>query len=448
MVPRILTFNWHESYIHLLAKTGYEFDVVQVTKGGRFGWIREFRPVPRNCRLIDEAAALSRLAAGGYDRIVAHNVFDLMFVLESDLPKAILFHTTVEVRAGEAGRDLKTAFHDKVRRLVTLSPNVTPIFISRLKKESWGLDGEIILPGIDLAEYGGYTGSERKVLRIGNFLKEADPASGFSIQEKALSGLPATVLGLNPTVAGSFVPKDWDDCRGYMRSHRVYVNTTQAPFEDGYNLAMLEAMATGMPVVSAENPSSPIENGANGYVSADERELRARVEDLFSDRGLAGTLGQKARETVADRFPIESFISNWKRVLDAGSPGVSVPDDIVPGRVAPSLADSHSAGFIRGSAQIHVEGMEERDYFHKERRELETALESGDLESARSALEMFLEAHPLDAEALLRHSDICVRLGRRDEAFADLEKILLFEPGREDALARKAAFERALPGGA
>ncbi len=29
MSLKILTFNWHESYIHLLAKTGYEFDVVQ-----------------------------------------------------------------------------------------------------------------------------------------------------------------------------------------------------------------------------------------------------------------------------------------------------------------------------------------------------------------------------------------------------------------------------------
>jgi tetratricopeptide (TPR) repeat protein len=77
-------------------------------------------------------------------------------------------------------------------------------------------------------------------------------------------------------------------------------------------------------------------------------------------------------------------------------------------------------------------------------RRVEAALTSGDLESARSLLDGFLEAHPLDADALLRHSDVCFRLGRRDEAVADLEKILLFEPGREDALARRAAFERPL----
>ncbi|MFA6149244.1 MAG: methyltransferase domain-containing protein [bacterium] len=73
-------------------------------------------------------------------------------------------------------------------------------------------------------------------------------------------------------------------------------------------------------------------------------------------------------------------------------------------------------------------------------RRVSAALESGDLESARSMLEEFLEEHPLDADALLRHSDLCSRLGSREEALADLDKILLFHPERKDALVRKAAL--------
>lgn len=76
-------------------------------------------------------------------------------------------------------------------------------------------------------------------------------------------------------------------------------------------------------------------------------------------------------------------------------------------------------------------------------RRVSAALASGDLESARSMLEEFLEEHPLDADALLRHSEICIGIGRRDEAIADLDKILLFAPGRKDALERKAAFVHA-----
>jgi hypothetical protein len=55
--------------------------------------------------------------------------------------------------------------------------------------------------------------------------------------------------------------------------------------------------------------------------------------------------------------------------------------------------------------------------------------------------------HPLDADFLMRHSDVAFRLGMRDAALEDLGKILLFEPGRQDALRRKAAIECAgLPG--
>ena len=78
-------------------------------------------------------------------------------------------------------------------------------------------------------------------------------------------------------------------------------------------------------------------------------------------------------------------------------------------------------------------------------RRVSAALASGDLESARSVLEDFLEEHPLDADALLRHSEVCLRLGRRDEAIADLDKVLLFMPERKDALALKEEVERSLP---
>ena len=48
MAPlRILTFNWHEAYICLLAKTGHKFTVVDKHKGGHAGWLQGTRPVPR-----------------------------------------------------------------------------------------------------------------------------------------------------------------------------------------------------------------------------------------------------------------------------------------------------------------------------------------------------------------------------------------------------------------
>ncbi|MHB1011316.1 MAG: methyltransferase domain-containing protein [Desulfobacteria bacterium] len=644
---RVLTFNWHESYIHQLAKTGYRFDVVQMMKGGLYGWIHAFRPVPGNCTLITEDEARKRLAAGYYDRIVAHNVRDLVFVSESDIPKALVFHTAAAIQTGTTDANENGMFIEKVRELTAIVPNVTSVFVSPMKKETWGLDGEVILLAIDLAEYGGYTGTVEKVLRVGNFLKEGDRCSGFSLQERVLSGIPSTVLGLNPTVTGAYVPKDWDDLRGCMRRYRAYLNTTLHPLNDGYNCAMLEAMGTGMPVVSVANPSSPIEDGVNGYVSADERELRGRIDELLRSPDLAHRLGERGRETIAERFPIGPFLSDWKRVLEGTSKRVSVLADIGPAPVAPNpgdaagkeaskdpgyfqkerreieaiipagasrildvgcgegmlgrillrkgaaevvgieadpavarkaqenlsrvlqgdveslvlpfddgyfdcivladvlehlrdplstmiklhryLSDSgtivasipnvrffevirrlaegrweyqefgildkthlrfftkkeievlfsqagleltgisenlsplyytlpsaHSGDVSFGRVTLHGLSREEtKDLFviqylivarkadseaRGRDRRVSAALESGDLDSARSMLEESLEEHPLDADALLRHSEICSRLGRSDEAIADLDKILLFHPGRKDALERKAAL--------
>ena len=45
------------------------------------------------------------------------------------------------------------------------------------------MDGKIILPGFDISEYGGYTGKDKNVLRVGNMLKERDLMMGYSSGE-------------------------------------------------------------------------------------------------------------------------------------------------------------------------------------------------------------------------------------------------------------------------
>ncbi len=318
--PRILTFNWHEGYIHLLAKTGFEFDVVQMWKGGRYGWIKEFRPVPDNCRLITEEEGLYNLRVGKYDAVVCHNTRDFSKVSESDVRKILVHHNNFLMETGISDENKKIELVKKLREIYDGTKNLTLVFISEMKKKDWGLDGEIVLPGIDLEEYGGYTGEIERVLRVGNGLKERDIMLGYSVQERILDGIPSTVLGLNPSIEAAIMPKSWDEYREYLRTYRVYLNTTLHPHEDGYNLAMLEAMATGMPVVSISNPSTPLTNGENGFVSDDELYLKEMTIELLNDPIKARRIGQMARETVRQMFPIERFIKRWRELLEGSSP--------------------------------------------------------------------------------------------------------------------------------
>jgi tetratricopeptide (TPR) repeat protein len=102
---------------------------------------------------------------------------------------------------------------------------------------------------------------------------------------------------------------------------------------------MLEAMATGMPVVSLRNPTCPIENEVNGFVSEKPEILREHLLKLLNDRDLARRLGARARETVDAHFPLAPFIDAWNETFEATKP----PSPAQAHRPAPESQISHTA---------------------------------------------------------------------------------------------------------
>ena len=198
------------------------------------------------------------------------------------------------------------------------------MFNDARKQDQWGFDGVVIPGAVDPDEYGGWTGEIPRALRVGNLMRERDFMLGFSIQEKVCSqGVASTIVGHNPTVPESRHAESFDELKRFYRSHRVFLNTTIEEYEAGYNLAMLEAMATGMPVVALHHSRSPIANGHNGFISADIDELREYVLCLLNDRALAAELGANARQTVIESYNIAGFIEAWNRVFGAVLPSTA-----------------------------------------------------------------------------------------------------------------------------
>ena len=72
---------------------------------------------------------------------------------------------------------------------------------------------------------------------------------------------------------------------------------------------MLEAMSVGMPVVTSHNKTSPILDGENGFCSNDTDYLKSCIDLLMKDPVLAKRLGENARQTVVQKFPIKKFES-------------------------------------------------------------------------------------------------------------------------------------------
>ena len=81
-------------------------------------------------------------------------------------------------------------------------------------------------------------------------------------------------------------------------------------------MALLEAMAVGLPCVSFDCASGPREISMEGQVALlvplnDEQALELALERLMLDADLRQTLGDQARASVIERFALDKILEQW-----------------------------------------------------------------------------------------------------------------------------------------
>jgi glycosyltransferase involved in cell wall biosynthesis len=251
-----------------------------------------------------------------WDWILAHNVSDLIDAVNIALPRIFLVHGTLSGRILQDRSSIDRALYVKNLRMLLAASSTQVIYISELKRTDWGIPGEVIRHGINAGEYGGYRGDRQAVLQVCNHLKERGAITGWTTYEEACRDVPHLVVGNNGKLPSSRMAESWDDLKEQMRSCRVYLYTPVHPYEDGYNLALLEAMATGMPVAALNHPTSPIRDGIEGCIASTATELRKKVMELLDAPDEASTLGMRARARVEDEFPLHRFQQSWQEAAD------------------------------------------------------------------------------------------------------------------------------------
>ncbi|VAX22013.1 hypothetical protein MNBD_NITROSPINAE03-1201 [hydrothermal vent metagenome] len=322
---KILSFSWHEPYISLMAKTGHSFDIAEPERGrmGARCWDTRMRPAPANVSIVSQTDGLNSLRRQLYDLVVCHNFADMALVAGRLSPVILIFHNKLSTEIAIGENTVKRAdYLADVTRLAKKADML--VFVSESKRDDWGF-GEaindslstVILPGIDADDFPEYQGDTPKALRIGNYMKEREATLGYSIQEKIIAGFDNTLLGVNPDIERSVVPENYGDLKSYFVHHRFYLNTTVDGFEDGYNLAMLEAMASGMPIVSTANKTSPVTDGVEGFISDDRGYLRRKIGQLMADRDMARRMGARAKIKALEMFGIDRFKTAWSKAFEA-----------------------------------------------------------------------------------------------------------------------------------
>ncbi|HTV25876.1 MAG TPA: hypothetical protein VMG12_44570 [Polyangiaceae bacterium] len=314
---RLLTFNCHEAYVHLLGKLGHALDIIDGLPGRVTArWDERSRPVPKNARLLrlDEALASPR-----YDVAIAHNITDLLALRTLTLPKILLLHVNLEARVlEEPGAPDAAAMRRQIGEYLS-AIRATPVAVSRAKAESWGQACAVIRPCADPAEYRGFEGSRPVALRVANQVMQRPARFAWPAHVAITRGQPIELVGHNPELSGVTPAGSWDELRARYREHRAYVHTAGAGLDDGYNLGVVEAMMTGMPVVSLNGSESPVVDGDSGYISDDVSYLNARLGALIADRELALELGRNARRRALELFDVGAFVANWNAALESAA---------------------------------------------------------------------------------------------------------------------------------
>ena len=316
---RVLTFDSHEAYVYDFARTGYEMDVVCDLPGHHVrGWDARMRPVPPNVRIVGIEEA--RANGNRYDCIVGHTITDLLAVKTIEGPRRVLvLHSSLDGRIEQERVAIdRDALREAIGRYLELVRG-TLVVISEAKAATWQLPATIIRGAVDVSEYGPYDGARASGLRVANLVTAKSRYLRWPFHEAIFADdLPCTLVGANPDRPGIAPARDWNELKRLYREHRFFVHTAEPGLEDGYNLATLEAMASGMPVIGNHHPTSPVEDGVSGFLSDDAGTLRSAVHRLLEDRDLAAAMGVAARERVARDFAMEDFVAAWRRLLEAG----------------------------------------------------------------------------------------------------------------------------------
>lgn len=307
----VVTFPTHEAYETCLARTGYQFWSIRTPAVK--DWNRSYRPVPPNYVLCNPANGDKQLPSEvDIDVILSQNKFGQYQIAHQlarqlHVPLVSLEHTLPVPEWGP----------DQLANLRAMRGHAN-VFISEFSRKAWGwgeAEAEVVHHGIDTETFSPnelLVDKKAHVLSAVNDWVKRDWCCGFRLWQEVAKDLPHFVVGDTPGLSKPTASVAELVMR--YREAQVFLNTSLV---SPVPTALLEAMACGCAVVSSATCMVPdiIENGKNGFVSNDPRELAGYCRLLLQDADMCVKLGRAARQTILDRFSLEAFVANWQRVL-------------------------------------------------------------------------------------------------------------------------------------
>ena len=335
---RVLILNSHEAWVSQIDGMQRQFDIVVGLSGrAHAGWDTRMRPVPQNARLVSLDEALR--SSVPYRAAIAHSISDLLEIKSLEIPKLFVIHTTLEGRLAEQSSNLSASQISKETSRYLKLIRAHTLAVSRLKQRSWNIPADIVGFAVNVEDYPVANQELAQGVRVSNLFNRRRTVLMAGFHERAFAGVPVEFIGINDDMPGVTPAQDWSDLKVRLGRSRFFIHTAEPQLEDGYNMATVEAMACGLPVLGNRHPTSVIEHGITGYLSDDPEELGSYAQLLLRDKARSLAMGRAAREQARvlfsrDRFEtgLEAALAKARKMFfSAGSSNKSARKKLVRG---------------------------------------------------------------------------------------------------------------------
>ena len=326
MSLKILTFNHYESFLVALAKTGFDFDVIE--KKGRLdlAWNPASPPRPQNIRAVAfESTIKNRLKTGYYDVIICHSIKNLIWMMPYKKNRYI-FVAHIHLFRKTFRDKLRAFWKQTIYRIFSASRQCSLVAVTRNKVHSWNQGGDVVVnvpflppPTKAISEkpfpdQGSEQIQVHPVIFVSNRMRQRGDEAGYEVIRFLSANLPLTVIGNNPGFPGAVIPEGYEQFRSAFNKGKVYVFPVRPPYDE-FNLAMLEAMSLGLPVVCFQHPLSPVIHNVNGLIASSREQMLRHLKFLVENPRECERLGKAARRTIREHFSESVFLSQWRSIL-------------------------------------------------------------------------------------------------------------------------------------
>lgn len=197
---------------------------------------------------------------------------------------------------------------------------------------------EVIYNGIDIEDYKSSKNRDAedngkiKIIEIARLHKTKGQADLIDV----ISKLNKTYKNLEVNLVGDGIDREKLEVKisenkldgvvnilGFRKDVKELINDSDIfilpSYIEGLPLSMLEAMSMNLPVIVSSIAGIPevIENGENGYLITPGKlvEIETALENLISDKKLRVRMGNKARETVENKFNDKICYEKTKKII-------------------------------------------------------------------------------------------------------------------------------------